>query len=55
MRVQVEQLLHANALQIGSALLTTQEKVMPYDVDDMCHVLLGQKETRTLPTRTLYS
>ncbi len=45
MRVQVEQLLHANALQISSALLATQEKINPYDVDDMRHVLLGQKET----------
>ncbi len=45
MRVQVEQLLHANALQIGNALLTVQEKINPYDVDDMRHVLLAQKET----------
>jgi hypothetical protein len=46
MRVQVEQLLHANALQkIGSALLATQEKINPYDLDDMRTVLLGQKET----------
>ncbi len=45
MRVQVEQLLHANALQIGNALLTAQEKMNPYDVDDMRHVLLSQKET----------
>jgi hypothetical protein len=45
MRVQVEQLLHANGQQIGSAILATQEKIMPYDVDDMRHVLLGQKET----------
>ncbi len=45
MRVQVEQLLHANALQIGNALRAVQEKINPYDVDDMRHVLLGQKET----------
>jgi hypothetical protein len=45
MRVQVEQLLHANTLQIGSALLATQEKINPYDVDDMRTFLLGQKET----------
>jgi hypothetical protein len=45
MRVQVEQLLHANALQIGNALLTVQEKINPYDVDDMRDVLLAQKET----------
>jgi hypothetical protein len=45
MRVQVKQLLHANAQQIGSAILVTQEKIMSYDVDDMHHVLLGQKET----------
>jgi hypothetical protein len=45
MRVQVEQFLHANALQISGALLATQEKINPYDVDDMRHVLLGQKET----------
>jgi hypothetical protein len=45
MRVQVEQLLHANAFQIGNALRTVQEKINPYDVDDMRHVLLGQKET----------
>jgi hypothetical protein len=45
MRVQVEQLLHANALQIGNALRTVQEKINSYDVDDMRHVLLGQKET----------
>jgi hypothetical protein len=42
MRVQVEQLLHANALQMGN---TTKEKINPYDVDDMRTVLLGQKET----------
>ncbi len=34
MRVQVEQLLHTNALQIGNALLATKEKINPYDVDD---------------------
>jgi hypothetical protein len=45
MRVQVEQLLHANALQIDNALLATKEKINPYDVDDMRTVLLGQKET----------
>jgi hypothetical protein len=45
MRVQVEQLLHANALQISGALLTMKEKINSYDVDDMRTILLGQKET----------
>ena len=45
MRVQVEQLLHTNALQVGSALRTVQEMINPYDVDDMRSVLLAQKET----------
>ena len=45
MRVQVEQLLHANALQVGSALRTVQDKINPYDVDDMRRVLMAQKET----------
>jgi hypothetical protein len=45
MRVQVEQLLHANAQQISSALIATEENINPYDVDDMCNVLQSQKET----------
>jgi hypothetical protein len=45
MRVQVEKLLHANALHISNALLAMKEKINPYDVDDMRTVLLGQNDT----------
>jgi hypothetical protein len=34
-----------HAQHISSALITTNEKINPYDVDDMRNILQSQKET----------